>query len=109
MKPSVIIALIVGGVVGFAVGNMFQRPSTDGSAPSAVAAAPSPGAPQARPAGAPPGDNAVYKVPLDESPIRGPASALVTIVEFSDYQCPFCFIATRIFPSYCFSSSTMVL
>jgi len=32
----------------------------------------------------------VYKVPLGKSPARGSASALVTIVEFADYQCPFC-------------------
>ena len=83
MKPSVIIALIVGAVVGFAVGSMFQKPS-DGSNTAAVVGAPTPGNnPQAvrapSPAGA--GENTVYKVPLDESPIRGPASALVTIVE----------------------------
>jgi protein-disulfide isomerase len=90
MKPSVIIALIVGGVVGFAVGNMFQKPS-EGGAPAAVAAAPSAGAPAApRPQGAPPSDTTVFKVPLEDSPVKGPNTALVTIVEFSDYQCPFC-------------------
>jgi len=89
MKPSVIIALLVGGVVGFAVGSMFQKPSTDGGS-AAVAAAPAAGAPAAPRPGGPAGDPSVYKVPLDDAPIKGPNTALVTIVEFSDYQCPFC-------------------
>jgi protein-disulfide isomerase len=32
----------------------------------------------------------VFKVPLGSSPSRGGAAPLVTIVEFADYQCPFC-------------------
>lgn len=38
----------------------------------------------------PPPDTSVYYVPIAGSPARGSASALVTLVIFSDFQCPFC-------------------
>ena len=38
----------------------------------------------------------VFKIPVGEAPSRGPATAKVTIIEFSDFQCPFC---SRVVPT----------
>jgi protein-disulfide isomerase len=44
--------------------------------------APAPSAPEAPPA--------KVDIKIGDAPVKGPASAKVTVVEFSDFQCPFC-------------------
>ena len=52
------------------------------------------------PAAGPPAidPNKVYNIPLTSSPVKGPQAAKVTIVEFSDFQCPFCSQAAALVP-----------
>lgn len=36
-----------------------------------------------------------YEIPLSHSPVLGPENAPVTIIEFSDFACPYCFQASQ--------------
>ncbi|HEY0095462.1 MAG TPA: thioredoxin domain-containing protein, partial [Archangium sp.] len=74
-----------GAVGGRAITGGTSTASAAANKPTAAAAAANAPRPNARQA-----DPTVFKVPIDGSPTKGNADALVTLVEFSDYQCPFC-------------------
>ncbi|HKJ23949.1 MAG TPA: thioredoxin domain-containing protein [Myxococcota bacterium] len=93
---AIVAAALVGLLVGYAMGRdsarmpegldatLAQMQADIAALKEARPAAPTP----RRPSG--PDPDKIHDVEIGESPVRGAADAKVTIVEFSDFQCPYC-------------------
>ncbi len=77
----VVLALAAGILVGYLAW---------GRTPAAPAVVVQQAAPQPQVVATPTLEHVVYNIPTEGFPSFGPADAPITIVEFSDYQCPYC-------------------
>src|SRR5688572_6316144 len=95
-KTSSLIAILIAAVGGFFVGHMTGK-SGLGSGEETAAVDGEGGLGERGAAVAEAGEHTRFRIPVtSEQPSKGPADALVTIVEFSEFECPFC---ARVLPT----------
>lgn len=90
-NKSQILAVILLVISSFIIGSLWtklQYLQTKGNV--ANQAAPAAQQAAAPPQAAPPEDTTPKKVSLDDDPVLGDKNAKVTLIDFTDYECPFC-------------------
>ncbi|HXX32136.1 MAG TPA: thioredoxin domain-containing protein [Myxococcaceae bacterium] len=86
MKFSAFVSLVLGVVLGIVIG---RATLSQGSARPEVR--PQTAQQQQQQQRTPPRvDPTVWRIPVEGSPVAGSPDALVTLVEFTDYECPYC-------------------
>lgn len=77
-------------IAAFLIGSLWTKMQYLEKAESLTKETASANAPQALPQQAPPEDTTPKKVSIDDDPMLGDKNAKVTMIDFTDYECPFC-------------------